>query len=174
VRAACPPDGAGLALAAHAEAWMAALPGTVSGYWPIGDEIDVRPLLHRLYGRGCRVALPVTPPRGNPLHFRLWEPGLALVAGRFGTVVPPDDAPQAVPDLLLVPLLAFDRRGGRLGYGGGYYDRTLAAFPTAGAVGCAYAAQEVDAVPMGAYDKRMTAILTERGVILPESPPESS
>ena len=135
----------------------------VSGFWPLGPEIDLRPLLETLHARGHRVVLPETPPRGNPLIFRLWQPGMAMVTERFGTLRPTGDV--LAPDWLLVPLLAFDRAGRRLGYGGGYYDRTLAALPNAVAVGCGWAAQEVAEVPADALDARLHAIATEREVI---------
>ena len=123
-------------------------PGAVvSGFWPMGQEIDIRPLLLALHERGHPIVLPETPKRGNPLIFRLWQPGDALVPERFGTLRP--DGEVTVPDFLLVPLLAFDRRGHRLGYGAGYYDRTLAGLPGRFRLGVAYAAQEVDEVPAG-------------------------
>eukprot|EP01037_Dinobryon_pediforme_P010912 gene10912-10994_t len=119
----------------------------VSGFWPIGDEIDIRPLLEALHARGHPIALPETPKRGNPLIFRQWWPGIAMQRERFGTFRP--EGPQIEPGFLLVPLLAFDSAGRRLGYGGGYYDRTLAQLPGAIAVGCGYAAQQLDEVPAG-------------------------
>ncbi|WP_428488819.1 5-formyltetrahydrofolate cyclo-ligase [Rhodopila sp.] len=135
----------------------------VSGFWPIGDEIDIRPLLHALHDRGCKIALPVTPRRGEALTFRAWHPGDVLVAERFGTMRPIGE--EVVPDMLLVPLLAFDVAGGRLGYGGGFYDRTLAALPDRFRLGCGFAAQQVDAVPIGPYDMRLDAVATENGII---------
>ena len=135
----------------------------VSGFWPLGDEIDVRPLLRVLHDRGHVIVLPVTPKRGLPLTFRVWRPGDALVAERFGTMRP--TGAERVPDFLLVPLLAFDRRGGRLGYGAGYYDRTLSLLAPRFALGCAFASQEVAEVPMGPNDVRLDAVATEREVI---------
>lgn len=135
----------------------------VSGFWPIGQEIDIRPLLQLLHERGHAIVLPETPKRGNPLIFRLWRPDAVMVPERFGTFRP--DGPIAVPDFLLVPLLAFDRRGYRVGYGAGYYDRTLATLPGRFRLGVAYAASELDEVPAGPYDEKLDAVVTERGVI---------
>ncbi len=144
-------------------------PGAVvAGFWPMGPEIDIRPLLHALHARGHPVGLPVTPKRGQPLAFRRWHPGDTLVRGPMGTSQPGPEAEALTPAWLLVPLLAFDRAGRRLGYGGGYYDRTLAALPGATAIGCAFAAQELDEVPAGPDDARLTAIATEAGLIIPE------
>jgi 5-formyltetrahydrofolate cyclo-ligase len=135
----------------------------VSGFWPLDDEIDIHPLLLVLHARGHSIVLPVTPKRGLPLSFRLWRPGDPLVAERFGTMRPTGE--ERSPDFLLVPLLAFDRRGGRLGYGAGYYDRTLSALSPRFALGCACAAQEVPEVPMGPGDVRLDAVATELEVI---------
>jgi 5-formyltetrahydrofolate cyclo-ligase len=154
----------GQALAGHVLRQMPPPPrAVVSGFWPIGREIDIRPLLIALHPRGHRILLPETPKRGNPLIFRLWHPGAVMLPERFGTLRP--DGPVSVPDFLLVPLLAFDRRGHRVGYGAGYYDRTLTALPGRPRLGVAYAAQELDAVPTGDYDQRLDAVATERGVI---------
>ena len=139
----------------------------IAGFWPMGREIDIRPLLLALHARGHMIALPETPPRGQPLVFRRWEPGMAMVAERFGTQRP--SGPVIIPDLLFTPLLAFDRAGRRLGYGGGYYDRTLAALPRAIGIGCGYACQELDEVPADAYDAHLSAIATEAGIIRVES-----
>lgn len=135
----------------------------VAGYWPIGDEIDIRPLLAALMERGHTVVLPETPARGAPLRFRRFSSEAELVREPFGTFAPRGE--YATPDFLLVPLLAFDRRGRRLGYGGGYYDRTLRGLPAAGRLGCAYAAQEIAKVPAGPADVRLPAVATEQGVI---------
>lgn len=138
--------------------------GSVSAYWPIGDELDVRPLIEALSRRGCTVALPVVTAPRQPLEFRAWRAGDPLEPGSAGTWHPTAAAPAVRPEILLVPLLAFDRRGCRLGYGGGYYDRTLAALRRTGpmiAVGVGYAAQEVAAVPVDDYDQRLDVALTE-------------
>lgn len=135
----------------------------VAGFWPIGAEIDVRPLLALLAERGHAICLPVTPGRGLKLSFRHWRPGDSLLPGRFGTSHPQGE--DMVPDYLLVPLLAFDRQGNRLGYGAGYYDRTLSGLPGAFRLGCAYASQEMDAVPAGPDDVRLHAVATERQVV---------
>ena len=136
----------------------------VAGFWPMGGEIDIRPLLEALVERGHCVLLPETPPRGRPLTFRQWRPGTPMIAERFGTLRP--DGPVGVPELLLVPLLAFDAACNRLGYGGGYYDRTIAALPGIRTLGCAFAAQQVDAVPVLPHDAPLDAVATERGVIV--------
>jgi 5-formyltetrahydrofolate cyclo-ligase len=139
-------------------------PGVVvGGFWPLAGEIDVRPVMAALHDLGHSLCLPHTPPRGQALVFHHWQPGEPLRPGRFGTLVP--DGPVAKPTLLLVPLLAFDRRGYRLGYGGGYYDRTIAGLPGVATIGCAFAVQEVSAVPSGPTDMPLDSIATERGLI---------
>jgi 5-formyltetrahydrofolate cyclo-ligase len=141
---------------------------TVSGYWPISDELDIRPLLAALHEDCHPIVLPVTPKRGNPLTFRLWHPGDVLAPERFGTFRPLGE--ERVPDFLLVPLLAFDRRGHRIGYGAGFYDRTLAGLSGRFALGVAFAAQEVDEVPAGPTDIRLNAIATETDLIPCKAP----
>lgn len=137
---------------------------SVAGFWPMGDEIDIRPLLQALHARGHALALPYTPARGQPLSFRPWRPGANLLSGRFGTSHPEDDK-GTTPDFILVPLLAFDAAGNRLGYGGGYYDRTLALLPNAFRLGVAYGAQQVPHVPTDANDIPLHAVATEASVL---------
>ncbi|MCZ4280819.1 5-formyltetrahydrofolate cyclo-ligase [Kiloniella laminariae] len=137
----------------------------VTAYWPLGDELDPLPLLHALYERGFRPVLPVMLGEGKPLIFRSWAPGDELVEAGFGTREPAQGKEELNPDVLFVPLLAFDRAGYRLGYGGGFYDRTLEKlrkFKKVTAIGIAYAAQEVDTVIRGPYDQPLDWIVTER------------
>ena len=163
-RQSCDPA-AGTRLADHLLGSGIIPPGvTVAGFWPMRNEIDIRPALQRLHDRGQPLALPRTTPRGHALTFHGWMPGDDLLPGPFGTMHP--DGPPVRPAILLAPLLAFDATGARLGYGGGYYDRTLAALPGAIAVGCAYASQQVARVPAGPHDARLNAIVTENGVIV--------
>ena len=139
----------------------------VSGYAPIRSEIDVMPLMTELAARGHRLCLPVIAGPGRPLVFREWMPGCQMTEGPFGARVPARGE-RLEPTLLLVPLLAFDGRGYRLGYGGGFYDRTLERLRAAGdvrAVGIAYAAQRMEAVPIEPTDQRLDAVVTEAGVI---------
>lgn len=138
----------------------------VAGYWPLRQEIDVRPLLARLRAHGCVIALPVVLAPHRPLLFRVWRTGTRLETGAYGTRHPGTTAATVVPDLVLVPLLAFDRAGFRLGYGGGYYDRTLAALRRRRkvlALGIAFAGQAVAAVPRDRFDQPLDGIVTERG-----------
>ncbi|SDD70979.1 5-formyltetrahydrofolate cyclo-ligase [Belnapia rosea] len=155
----------GTRLAEHLLAEAPPPPGAiVAGFWPMGQEIDIRPLLQALEARGHALALPVTPRRGQPLIFRRWRFGAPLAHGPMGTRQPAEGEVVS-PDWLLVPLLAFDRAGRRLGYGGGYYDRTLPLLPRAEAVGCAFAAQEMAEVPAGPLDWRLAQVATEQGVV---------
>ena len=143
---------------------IARLPGgLVAAVWPLPGEPDLRPLLHDLHARGRSVLLPETTPRGQALLFRRWTPACTMLPGRFGTHAP--DGQLATPDVVLVPFLAFDRRGRRLGYGGGYYDRTLAGLPHGLSVGFGYASQEVEAVPIEPHDRPLDLIVTERGTV---------
>ncbi|HLS69639.1 MAG TPA: 5-formyltetrahydrofolate cyclo-ligase [Kiloniellales bacterium] len=143
----------------------------VSAYWPMRDELDPLPALKMLGAKGHPTCLPVVIGNNQPLVFRSWKPDQPLVTGVFGTSEPPPEAPEVEPDLLLVPLLAFDRRGYRLGYGGGFYDRTLVALrarKAITAVGIAFAKQEVPEVPHDELDQRVDLIATEAGICRPE------
>jgi 5-formyltetrahydrofolate cyclo-ligase len=140
-------------------------PSVVSGFWPIKDEIDIRPLMIELFNRGCQLALPVVQGRGKPLLFRAWRPGDPLEAGVFGTLQPSVRRETLEPDALIVPLLACDEEGWRLGYGGGFYDRTLGGLRArrkVTAVGVGFNAQVVPEVPHGADDQRLDWLLTDK------------
>jgi 5-formyltetrahydrofolate cyclo-ligase len=143
-------------------------PGIVSGYWPLADEFDPRPAMARLAGLGHPLALPRVQGWGRPLAFHAWQPGDPLLVGPFQVMEPSPDAPLVTPEILLVPLLAFDRAGRRLGYGAGYYDmvlRDLRAHPPAPlAIGVAFAGQELPEVPTGPRDQTLDAVVTEQDV----------
>jgi len=155
-------------LVAHFDGAALTVPegAVVSFYWPFGDELDPRHLARHLGARGHPLSLPVVARPGRPLIFRRWRPGDELTAGPYGIPAPLATAAAVDPDLLLVPLLAFDAAGYRLGYGAGYYDRSLArlrALKAAVAVGIAYTAQRQPAVPHGPEDERLDWIVTEEG-----------
>lgn len=141
----------------------------VAGYRPIRTEIDPTPLMLRLLALGADLCTPVIIGAGQPLEFHRWRPDVAMIEGAFGAMIPCDQ-PALEPTLLIAPLVAFDREGWRLGYGGGFYDRSLAALdarrPTR-AVGFAFAAQELDAVPREPTDRRLDLMITEAGLIAP-------
>jgi 5-formyltetrahydrofolate cyclo-ligase len=139
----------------------------VSAFWPIGDEPDTRPLLAALVANGFGAALPVTVPRAA-LVFRQWQPGDPTLPGAKNIPEPLASAQVLDPDLLFVPLACFDRRGHRIGYGAGHYDRSLAALRAAGpvtAVGVAYSAAQAPEIPDEPHDQRLDFILTERELI---------
>lgn len=138
--------------------------GLIGGIWPLLGEVDVRPLMQALSAQGHNLSLPCTPRRGKPLTFREWAPGAPLKAGPYGTREPYAEAAEVFPTLVLVPLLAFTLSGERLGYGGGFYDRTLAALKARHnvfACGVAFAAQEAAHIPTGEFDLPLDGILTE-------------
>lgn len=156
-------DGFAQVIAAHAEA-LAISPGSiVGGYHALKDEADPALLLARLVDRGCSVAFPRVAAKDAALEFHLVPDGEVLRPGSFGVHEPLAHWPRVTPDVLLVPLLAFDRHGTRLGYGGGFYDRTLAALDVP-AIGIAFAAQELDFIPREPHDRTLAAILTEQGL----------
>jgi 5-formyltetrahydrofolate cyclo-ligase len=148
---------------------LAVAPGMiVSGFMPLKSEINPLPLLRKLADAGAALVLPVVAGRGKPLVMRAWRPGEELAAGVWGIREPKPEAAEVEPDILLVPLLAFDRAGHRIGYGAGYYDLTIAqlrARKPITAIGLAFAAQEIAAVPVTPRDARLDLVLTEREAI---------
>ena len=144
----------------------------IAAYWPIRTEIDPIPLLEALCQAGGQGCLPVTPEEGQPLTFHHWISGSPLADGPYNTKEPFASSPIILPTLILAPLLAYDANCWRLGYGGGFYDRTLAALEQAGhhadVVGIAFDESCVYKVPTGPYDRQLSAILTPSGLIVPE------
>jgi 5-formyltetrahydrofolate cyclo-ligase len=156
---------AAAALAQRVTAEVPAANNTIAGYWPLGHEIDIRPTLAAFKDAGAEVALPVVAGQGQVLIFRSYTPGDALDSGPFGTAHPSVRASVVAPTVLLLPLIAFDLTGQRLGYGAGYYDRTVAALRIERRiliVGVAYDEQEVAAVPVDGHDQSMDAVVTDR------------
>ena len=154
-------------IAAFAEQLDISANATIAGYWQIRDEADPRVLMKALAARGAKLALPRIDAKSAALSFRAWREGDVLVDNHHGIAEPRIDAQTVTPDVLLVPLLSFDARSHRLGYGGGYYDRTLDALRAKGkvlAVGIAYAGQEVPQLPREANDHPLDAIITEAGL----------
>jgi 5-formyltetrahydrofolate cyclo-ligase len=153
---------------------LAITPGiVVAAFMPMKSEINPLPLLRKLAEAGAVLALPVVAGRGKPLVMRAWRWGEDLAQGVWGLREPKPDAPEVDPDILLVPLLAFDRTGHRIGYGAGYYDMTIAglrARKAVTAIGLAFAAQEIAAVPATPRDERLDLVLTEREVIETQGP----
>ena len=145
----------------------------VGGYMAIKGEIDLMPAYQAFHEHGFTMCLPVTPETQSALIFRRWSPGQDLVTGQFSILEPDESCDPVVPDILLVPLLAFDRAGGRLGFGQGYYDRTLSHLRShrkIAAYGIAYAGQEADHVPLGPHDQRLDAVVTPAEIITVEGP----
>ena len=143
----------------------------VAGYWPIGSEVNIKPLMDELDKRNCGCLLPVVRARGEALHFHKWQANDKLVPSDMGILEPSVLKPKGIPSIMLVPLLAFDEKGNRLGYGGGFYDRTIKNLRSRSgkreqnfiAVGIGYAGQIVENVPHDALDQRMDWIITEEG-----------
>ena len=148
---------------------VAVTPGTiVSGFSPLKTEINPLPLLRKFAEAGASLALPCIAGRGYQLIMRAWEFGAPLAAGQWGIREPTPDAAEVAPDILIVPLAAFDRAGHRIGYGAGYYDMTIHALRAKKnivAIGIAFAAQEIAKVPATERDERLDLVLTEREVI---------
>lgn len=150
-------------IARHAQSLNFATGTIVGGYHALPDEADPALLLEKLVELGCHIAYPRVAGRGLPLEFHRVPDGEVLAPGAFGIHEPLDIWPRAVPQVLLVPLLAFDATGHRLGYGGGFYDRTIALLKVP-AIGIAYAQQEIPALPSEGHDVTLDAVLTERGL----------
>ncbi len=176
-RAAIPPEAraaASIALRDGLPAWLrtekfAHPDEVIAGYWPIRDELDPRPAMLAFAQRGHRLALPTSIARGEPLVFRAWSPGEPLAPDIMGIQAPLSSAPEVLPGLVLVPMLAFDISCRRLGYGAGFYDRTLAMLRAGAgtlAVGLAFDAQEVERVPVGEGDQPLDQVVTENDVII--------
>ncbi|GAB3116297.1 5-formyltetrahydrofolate cyclo-ligase [Novispirillum itersonii] len=171
--AAAPMAGQDLAslVAAHPLLWgqLTAPGAVVAGYHPLPTEMDVLPLLSRLAAAGVTTALPEVTGRRDPLRFRRWQPGQGLTDGPFKTVHPPETAEEVTPTAVLVPLLAFDASGFRLGYGGGFYDRTLHGLRAAGSapltIGAAFSGQALAEVPTEGHDEPLDWIVTELAVV---------
>ena len=138
---------------------------TVASYVPIGNEVDPAPLLNAARALGCRVALPFVVSRAEPIRFLLWNG--PLEPGPFGLSQPPATAAEVAPDLVLTPLVGFDRRGNRLGWGAGHYDRAFALHPQAIRIGLAWSVQETDALEADPWDVPLHAIATEKEWIVP-------
>jgi len=141
----------------------------VAGFWPIKTEIDVRPLMDHLRGLGAQLALPYAPDRLGALDFRRYDGGPPVAVDAWGIPSPAKDAPVLRPEIVLVPLLGFDRHGARIGYGAGLYDRALTQLRQGGdvlAIGVGYEAQEVDEIPREAHDALLDCVITEEGVKL--------
>jgi len=152
-----------------AETFTASVPiksgQVISLYWGIRDELSTEPLLIQLMDEGHQVCLPVVMGKAQPLEFRLWKEGEPLEPSGFGTLAPSQYAPKVEPDVLVMPLLGFDANGMRLGYGGGYYDRSVAGIkkPTL-LVGYAFADQEFDQLAFNKHDMPLDMVVTEAGV----------
>ena len=160
---------AGAATAGYLSEVLAGYRGVpLAGYLPMRSEIDPTPAMAEAAAHGA-VGVPVIIAKATPLQFRTWDPDGALIPGTFGTQIPAIGEPM-IPQILIVPLVAFSRSGGRLGYGGGFYDRTLEKLRARGpvmAIGFAYAAQEDPALPLEITDQPLDLIVTEKGVITP-------
>ena len=156
---------AALAIAGRRLPFEFAAGTVVSGYAPIRNEIDPTPLMTKLAAQGARLALPAVTARGQSLIFRAWSPNARMVLGSLGIPEPSPAAAEVIPDLMLVPLAAFDRLGHRIGYGAGHYDHTFAHLRKTKAVtgiGLGFAVQEIAAVPALAHDVALDYVLTEK------------
>jgi 5-formyltetrahydrofolate cyclo-ligase len=166
----------GEALSAHLDHFLqsrfdGARGRTLSGYWPIKGEPDLRPLLTRLHHSGVTIALPIVETKSAPLVFRLWTPETKMVRGDWNIPVPSPDAPVLTPDIALAPLVGWTADGYRLGYGGGYFDRTLAALtPRPFTIGIGFESARLSTIFPQLHDIPLDAILTEAGERTPPDP----
>jgi len=160
-------QGAAKALARHLRAAITENNAIIAGYNATRGEIDLSPFLGQLTGH--TLCLPVVEAADKPLVFRRWRFGQALEAGQYGIGISPASEPLLVPDVVIVPLLAFDAEGHRLGYGAGYYDRTIAGLregkKSVTIIGAAFAMQQVGHIPADAHDMKLDAVVTEKGLI---------
>lgn len=158
--------GAGEAASGHLLAWLETAPEirSISGYMPIHTELDIMPAMLALHARGYTLSVPVIIGKAMPLKFRAWSPETKMVSGPFGARVPERGA-WMQPDLLLCPMLAFDKAGQRMGYGGGFYDRTIAKRAPIRALGYAYAAQQAETLPAEPTDMPLEGVITENGFL---------
>jgi len=163
-------------LASRLESAVGGVDGrTVAVYWPFRGEPDLRGVMARVVSQGGRCALPVVVARGRPLVFRRWSPGDALDRGVWNIPIPKPDAPEVVPDVVVAPVVGFDRAGDRLGHGGGFYDRTLAAMTERPRVlGVGYALAALATIHPQWHDIPMDAVITEEGRLDPEAAPEAA
>ncbi len=164
---AAQPDAAARAMAVFLDTVPLDPSDAIAGYRPIVSELDPTPLMEALHARGHTLCVPVILGAGRPLAFRRWTPDSRMETGAFGAEIPVD-APEVVPRVLVAPMLAFDRALWRLGYGGGFYDRTLELLRAKGgarAYGYAYAEQETDAVPVEPTDQRLDGVVTPAGFV---------
>ncbi|EYD77435.1 5-formyltetrahydrofolate cyclo-ligase [Rubellimicrobium mesophilum DSM 19309] len=158
------------ALTRHLDTFVASRLGdltgrVVSGYWPIKGELDLRPWMTALHERGAMLALPVVEVPGTPLIFRRWSPGLKMERGHWGIPVPPAESLQMTPEVSLAPVMGWDGEGYRLGYGGGYFDRTLASLsPVPLAIGVGVQAARISSIHPQPHDIALSAIVTEAGL----------
>jgi 5,10-methenyltetrahydrofolate synthetase len=161
---------AGAALAVHLNRFLdqrfSEVAGlTLSAYWPIKGEPDLRDLMADLHGRGVTIALPVVAVKATPMVFRRWVPGMAMVRGDWNIPVPPPEAETMTPDIALAPVVGWDGAGFRLGYGGGYFDRTLAALsPRPFTIGIGLQSARLATIFPQPHDIGLDVILTEAGV----------
>jgi 5-formyltetrahydrofolate cyclo-ligase len=140
----------------------------ISCFWPIQTEVNTVPLIHKLYKAGHQICLPIVVGNAQPLIFRQWTPETEMLEGAYKAMTPVESSPQLVPDLILSPLLAFDRNGYRLGYGGGFYDRSIEEIKTTKPLvtaGLAYSVQEVDNVPTEKTDQKLDFLITEKEIL---------